>query len=304
MNPQIETTVLKGVSRSFYLSLRLLPRPMRRAASLGYLLARTSDTLADTTAVAADARLQTLHQYALAITGNHASPPWPIAVLNAVPDPRERRLLECSCEVLDALRNLPPTEASLVREVMGHIISGQMLDLERFSTATRDQPVVLENAAALEDYTWRVAGSVGEFWTRLGFLTLGTRYSTAAEPELLQHGIAYGKGLQLVNILRDVAADRAMGRYYLPVPPLADATQLLAAHQQWLHQAETWLNHAQPYAQTLHSRRLRAATALPALLAQKTLNTLKNRSWQDLQVPQKISRRDVYQSMLRAFFSI
>ena len=49
--------LLKGVSRSFYLTLRLLPGPMRGAASLGYLLARTSDTLADTAAAPVDARL-------------------------------------------------------------------------------------------------------------------------------------------------------------------------------------------------------------------------------------------------------
>jgi farnesyl-diphosphate farnesyltransferase len=47
MRAELETEVLKGVSRSFYLSLRLLPLPMRRAAGIAYLLARTSDTIAD-----------------------------------------------------------------------------------------------------------------------------------------------------------------------------------------------------------------------------------------------------------------
>ena len=36
------------VSRSFYLSISILPKPLRDPVALGYLLARASDTIADT----------------------------------------------------------------------------------------------------------------------------------------------------------------------------------------------------------------------------------------------------------------
>ena len=39
--------VLKGVSRSFYLTLRILPKPLREPVGLAYLLARTADTITD-----------------------------------------------------------------------------------------------------------------------------------------------------------------------------------------------------------------------------------------------------------------
>jgi len=39
--------VLKRVSRSFYLSLRVLPKKMRKPVGLAYLLARAADTIAD-----------------------------------------------------------------------------------------------------------------------------------------------------------------------------------------------------------------------------------------------------------------
>ena len=45
--PGLLTGVLKEVSRSFYLSLRFLPGGFRAPVSLGYLLARASDTIAD-----------------------------------------------------------------------------------------------------------------------------------------------------------------------------------------------------------------------------------------------------------------
>ena len=292
--------VLKGVSRSFYLTLRLLPAPMRGAASVGYLLARTSDTLADSAVLTVSDRQGCLDQFGRCVSGEADFHPWQGAVLNTVPDARERRLLECSGSILTWLRSLPEGEAGLVREVLEIIISGQRLDLERFANATGENPVALADDAALEDYAWRVAGCVGAFWTKLGFLTLGGAFSKSPEAELVGQGIAYGKALQLVNILRDVAADLAVGRCYLPVADPRDSSQLLACHARWLARAEGWLGEGENYAATLRSRRLRAATVLPALLARKTLVPLHDASWVNLQLPNKIPRSAVYLSLVEA----
>jgi farnesyl-diphosphate farnesyltransferase len=295
-----ETHILKGVSRSFFLSLRLLPAAMRGAASLGYLLARASDTLADTTTAPVPQRLAALAAFAQAVA-THAPPPcWPATLLDTIPEPRERELLERAPALLTALRALPAAESALVREVVAIIISGQQLDLERFATATAQQPVALADAAALDDYTWRVAGCVGEFWTRLGFVTLGPRFSRGDPAILLEQGRAYGQGLQLVNILRDVAADLASGRCYLPVADPADRGALLASHACWLERAALKIGHGRSYALTLPSRRMRAATRLPALLAGETLELLRGATWQSLQARVKVPRRRVYALLLRA----
>src|SRR5438552_17119582 len=60
-NPAISPATLRGsilarVSRSFYLSIRLLPKKLRDPVSLGYLLARASDTIADTTKIPRESR--------------------------------------------------------------------------------------------------------------------------------------------------------------------------------------------------------------------------------------------------------
>jgi farnesyl-diphosphate farnesyltransferase len=301
MTDRVGKQVLKGVSRSFYLSLRLLPQPMREAASLGYLLARISDTLADTATVAVDLRLECIHQFQTAVAEKSIPPRWPVTVLNAIHDRRERHLLECVAEIFTQLVHLPEAESELVREVISVIISGQVLDLQRFAVASREQPVVLASAAELEDYAWRVAGSVGAFWTKLGFLTLGERFSNLSEAELTARGIAYGKGLQLVNILRDLAADLAMGRCYLPVPNPLDIHALLDSHGRWLDQAKRWLGEGEIYALSLPSRRLRAATVLPGRIALRTLEPLTGVTWEALQARIKISRGSVYHEVIRAF---
>lgn len=298
----LEKSVLRDVSRSFYLTLRLLPKPMRTGASLGYLLARSSDTLADAAGVSHELRRQCLDQFAQAVAGEAGVPRWPIYLLNSLPDRRERRLLECASEILERLQSLPEAEARLVREVVAIIISGQVLDLERFGHATRDHVVVLPDDGALEDYAWRVAGCVGAFWTKLGFLTMGSRFSTAPEERLLEKGIAYGKGLQLVNILRDLADDLQVGRCYLPVGNPQDATELLATHAHWCGRADAWISSGLEYAALLNTRQLRATSVLPAWIAQKTLTALQGATWDTLQSRIKVPRSTIYSLLLKSFF--
>jgi farnesyl-diphosphate farnesyltransferase len=292
--------LLKGVSRSFYLTLRLLPAPMRGAASLGYLLARTSDTLADSAGAPVEARLLCLDWFERSLAGEEERPRWPLPVLNAIADPRERRLLESTGDLFAWLATLPGGEAGLVREVVGIIIGGQRLDLERFGRADGGNPVALSDEAALEDYAFRVAGCVGAFWTKLGFLTMGEGFSRAPQDELLERGIAYGKGLQLVNILRDLPADLAGGRCYLPVEDPHDAVRLMAAHRQWVGRASVWVEEGFSYAESLPSRRLRAASVLPAMIARETLGRLREADWEMLRRRVKIPRRRIYLTLLRA----
>jgi farnesyl-diphosphate farnesyltransferase len=273
---------------------------MRRAASVGYLLARTSDTLADTAAAPTDVRMDSLDGFGRAMAGTVEPPRWPLSLVMAIRDPRERRLLEGSTGIFSWLGRLPAGEAELVREVMGIIIGGQRLDLERFAAADRAHPVALADDAALEDYAWRVAGCVGEFWTKLGFLTMGERFSRAPASLLLEQGLAFGKGLQLVNVLRDLPADLAAGRCYLPVPDPRDVNRLLEEHGRWAQRAREWVAMGFDYAETLASRRLRAATVLPAMLARETLERMRGASWLDLQTRVKVPRARVYLALVRA----
>jgi farnesyl-diphosphate farnesyltransferase len=296
-----EKQLLKGVSRSFYLTLRFLPRPMRGAASLGYLLARTSDTLADSAAIPVEARVPHLEGFERAVAGGTEPPRWPVSLLNALADPRERALLEASGDLFAWLARLPAAEARLVREVAATIIGGQKLDLARFAAGDARHPVSLKDEAELEDYTWRVAGCVGEFWTKLGFLTLGARFSSEPMPRLIERGVAYGKGLQLVNILRDIPADLASGRCYLPLPDPGDSARLSEERARWGAKAAAGVEEGLVYAETLFSRRLRMATALPAMIARETLALLRTADVPVLQHRVKVPRAAVYLALVRAF---
>ena len=295
--------LLKGVSRSFYLSLRLLPGPMRRGAVAGYLLARASDTLADTAGVPVSGRLECLDAFREVLVSGGGELPEVGMYDDVLDSDGERVLLGRTPELFRVFRALPDAERALVREVVVTILEGQRLDLVRFGSASAAHPACLANREELEDYTYRVAGCVGEFWTKLGYLTLGEGFSRE-EPDLLcRLGREYGMGLQLVNILRDAPFDLAEGRSYLPVAAAGGSAAYGDEHRHWQAVARKWVGSGVDYSKTLVSRRLKIASGLPAAIAVETLDLIAAASWGGLSARVKVGRGRVYAAIWRGLVS-
>jgi len=108
--------LLRQVSRSFYLSLAVLPRPLREPIGLAYLLARAADTIADTQLIARADRLGHLETLRRAYAGEAAD----VEALARACAPRqahvaERRLLERVGEALARVAALAPADRHEVR---------------------------------------------------------------------------------------------------------------------------------------------------------------------------------------------
>ena len=165
--PKLLTDLLKQTSRSFYLTLRVLPGAIRPQIGLTYLLARTSDTIADTELVPLEQRLDALHKLRDRILGSSTAPLNFGELARQQGLPAERVLLEKAEDSLTLLQSFSSADLKLIRDVLTTIMGGQELDLRRFAGATAENIVALETAAELDDYTYRVAGCVGEFWTKI-----------------------------------------------------------------------------------------------------------------------------------------
>lgn len=302
MRAELETDILRGVSRSFYLSLRLLPCPMRRAAGIAYLLARTSDTIADSPVGSADDRIDFLLGFLKQVGGENAAQAFPESIYKKIDDSREEILLRSHLEILEAMRELESDEIVLIQEVLGIIVSGQILDMQRFGNAGQELRA-LKSAEELEDYAWRVAGCVGLFWTRLGFRTMGEKFSLHPQAELERWGVEYGKGLQLVNILRDFPEDKRMGRCYLPVSHPQDDQACFVEFQKWRSIAVEKVSHGKAYTAKLHGHRLRMASGLPAAIAEETLKRLDVENLGGLEPRVKITRNRLYMLIFRQFLN-
>jgi farnesyl-diphosphate farnesyltransferase len=299
--------LLKATSRSFYLTLRVLPRAIRPQISLAYLLARTTDTIADTELVSVQGRLEALEALRRRILGATSDALDFGRLAQGCALPAERILLERAEEALRLLDQLPEADRRLVREVLRIIMSGQELDLNRFAGAKAASITALETEAELDDYTYRVAGCVGEFWTRICRLHLFPD-ARLDEDFLLRNGVRFGKGLQWVNILRDIPRDLRKGRCYLPRQSLAAAAlspaDLLSSgnqarfrplYDQWLAGAESHLAAGWDYTNALPSGqfRLRLACAWPILIGVRTLRRLRHENVLDHTRPVKVSRPEI-----------
>jgi len=309
--------ILKRVSRSFYLSLVLLPKPMREPLSLGYLLARASDTIADAGSLPATQRGELLTTFRDAVENADGKAIETVRSrlrsAGELTDEGERALVEVLPECLEWLMAVDNEEMrSTIVEVLRVITGGQAWDIERFECGgTNGDLQFCANDAEIRDYTFRVAGCVGEFWTRVGFLS-GIDFATDDRREtMLEAGRHYGQGLQLVNILRDMGDDLSKGRCYLPKTELIEAgwegdnwqmnrETLMVVAEHWRKVAREWLQEGEAYSDRLHSLRIRLATRLPARLGLRTLDLLDQAGPEVLERRVKISRGVVWQELMRA----
>ena len=163
-----------------------------------------------------------------------------------------------------------------------------VLDLTRFPPEESGELRALDTEDELDDYTYFVAGCVGEFWTDLHAAHLPALGSWDVD-DFRRRGKRFGQGLQLTNILRDVRKDLEIGRCYFPQTALADVgltTEDLRQHRQPRRVRELLerylrltLEHYRvgwSYTLAIPRRlpRLRLACAWPLLLGLRTLALL------------------------------
>ncbi|HEY9171706.1 MAG TPA: phytoene/squalene synthase family protein [Verrucomicrobiae bacterium] len=304
---ELLTRLLRDVSRSFYLTLRVLPAAVRAQIGLAYLLARTADTIADTKIVPVATRLQALRQLRQRMLGEEGGRLDFGDLARHQGLPAERVLLDRCEESLAILGALSPGDAQQVRTVLATITGGQELDLQRFADASAERILALQTDAELEDYTYRVAGCVGEFWTRMCRTHLFPN-TPLDDARLLADGVRFGKGLQLVNILRDLPADLRQGRCYLPAEKLASVglqpadllhpaneLKLRPLFDGYLDQAQAHLAAGWAYTNILPRGqvRVRLACAWPILIGVRTLERLRTARVLDATLRVKVSRAEV-----------
>jgi farnesyl-diphosphate farnesyltransferase len=293
-------TLLKGVSRSFYLSVRFLPSRIRLAIALGYLLARASDTIADTNQLPSVERINFLNRFVRFVSAGKPGDLIDLsACLKAQEDGPEKVLLANLDRVMGYLSTIPPTHRNLLNEVLAKIVHGQTLDIERFES----KPGIfgLPDDSALEEYTYLVAGCVGEFWTKLCLLEW-PNYARLSSEEMLRLGRDFGKGLQLINILRDYPLDLQAGRSYLPVSRLEEVilnpNLARPEWERWRRRASGHLEEAWKYVGAVQPRRVRFACAVPVFIGARTLHLLG--AAPEIRAGIKVSRPEVRRLMFWA----
>jgi len=215
--------LLRDVSRSFYLTLRVLPASLRVPVGLAYLLARAADTIADTQLLPPPHRLQLLLAFRAQVAG-----PAEDARLREIEaaltahqqDSSERLLLQSLVPAVRLLDKLSEADRGEVRAVVTTLTRGMEMDLATFPLENSGKVAALRNMEELDRYIFLVAGCVGEFWTRITLAHTPALGGWDAA-EMCARGVRFGKALQLTNVLRDCPRDLRIGRCYFPSDKLA-----------------------------------------------------------------------------------
>jgi len=306
--------LLKQVSRLFYTTLVVVPADVRDQVSLAYLFARAADTIADTELIDRPRRLDLLGQLKAQFVSDQLTWTQVREIQQAVgpiqQNSAERILLERLEDCFKLLQTFSPGDRRRIQRLMTTLTQGMEMDLVVFPGKSSEDLVALKTFDDLDRYTYYVAGCVGEFWTDL---MCAHRQALASWKvrEMSEVGVRFGKGLQLTNIVKDLAHDLQKGRCYVPMPMLAEAgfkprdllnqenlSRFRPVLSKLVRMATEHLDQGWMYTMAIprHETRLRLSCMWPILSAGESLKLVMNSP--DLLNPVvkvKIPRSKVYQ---------
>ena len=310
--------LLEGTSRSFYLTLKRLPKSVKGQIGLLYLLARISDTIADSGDSGGEDLLGLLEDYNNKAQGHSDSMPDFSNLSDVQENPAEGLLLRGAYGPIELLEAAPAVDQELIRKCLDIIVSGQRMDLERFSNKDGSGIRSLNRYEEMDDYAYRVAGSVGEFWTEI-CLEHAFEASAEMKEDLMSSGVRFGKALQLINILRDIPEDLEIGRCYIPTDDLekiglspndllnSDSIDIFRPLLDlYIARTEEHLDEAVRYIGLLpHNQyRLRGACMIPVIIGQRTLALLKTQNVLDRKNRVKVSRKEIKEIIRKVIVSL
>ncbi|MDD5719330.1 MAG: phytoene/squalene synthase family protein [Candidatus Krumholzibacteria bacterium] len=307
--------MLPQVSRTFALCIRFLPEDVRRPVLLSYLLCRVADTIEDAPEIAPPVKQQLLDLLARSLDSGACD--WtPVASALRDRDDADARLAARAATVVALLQRQPPAVRAAVTTWVTEMCAGMAEFASRtgFPAGGSGMGRGLENEHDLDRYCYFVAGTVGHLLTGV-FAALRPRVEHAA-PRMDALAEDFGAGLQLVNILADVARDRQRGVCYIPESVCRAAG--IAAHDLLRPEHRDRAREALGYLATRARQRLRRAREycllvpraeyqlrlfclIPYYLALRTLRALE----QDASYPApdqrvKIGRSAVYRTVAAA----
>jgi farnesyl-diphosphate farnesyltransferase len=208
---EYQTQILPGVSRTFAITIPVLPDPLSVVVANAYLLCRLADTIEDDVALDQDQKSE-FHQLLISVVeGNYdanifARQLSPLLSLEILPD--ERNLVENTARIVRVTHSFSVREQEALTRCIRVMCSG-MSQFQRNKSLTG-----FKDMGQLQEYCYVVAGVVGEMLTELFCV-----YCADLEKKrdkMMKLAVSFGQALQMTNILKDMWDDRQRGACWLP----------------------------------------------------------------------------------------
>ncbi len=289
--------MLRGVSRTFALSIERLPSSLRDFVTTAYLLFRVSDCLEDNDTLVAPHKAELLRMWARVLVDSMPVSTLTGEIVSLDENDPEVYVAKHADQLLEGLKRFPDP----IREIITHHVNETSLGMARWQEIGPN----VRDEAEMDDYMHQVAGRVGYMLTDL-FAWYSPVIRDRKE-KMLPLSRHFGLALQTVNIIRGLHKDYERGWIYVPksfYEPLGltkenllsieNTTKILEMIDRLADKAETHLQYGLSYItmipKWLHGIRL--ACMWPLLFAVRTIAISRNNINVILNEA-KISRSDV-----------
>lgn len=320
--PPLLNQYLKKTARSFYLSLAFLPQDFKKPIGLAYVLARLADDICDAKKIEQNTKTSFLEFFRQTITSkNIFDAKNQFEVKNQLQKIQTNPSLKNSVKIwetsLSFLQTLSQNQQQNITWLLDQLTLAMQWDLNFFD---KNKLNCVQNEDQLDKYCYQIAGVVGMFWMQMLEPLLDNRGTH--KNKIYEWASDYGKGLQLINILKDISFDFQRGRVYLPQTDLkkwglaTEDIQYVQNYdrfwpiiQKYLLKSLQYLKNGSQifYFLPKHLHAIYGSTVMPALIGLKSLDFLNgDHQLLSAHFPHKIKRSSVYCtvfSLLVGFYS-
>jgi len=320
-DPDVEfcTDMLSRVSRTFAPTIRMLPKRLNLPVTVAYLLCRIADTVEDEASLSQAEKKNYLLLFAgIFKEGSGELKTEFLRNIQKVPDHSDDvRVLKNLDKVMAVYYSFGPD----VRQLIGIWVTEMTMGMIKYAQASgRQKWQFLKSMKDLDEYTYYVAGTVGHLLTAL-FAHFSKKITPPVVQRLENFSESFGKGLQLVNIIRDMTRDLRRGQSYIPDEILekyrltrrsifeADNSERVERlFNEMIQLAVDHLDKALTYVITLpkEETRIRLFCLLPLFWAMQTLkviqkNTLDLLKTESVKISRHAIRIEFLKSLILAF---
>jgi farnesyl-diphosphate farnesyltransferase len=311
--------MLPKVSRTFAPTIRKLPRPLILQLTVAYLLCRIADTIEDSALLTIKQKQNLLGEYAGILVKENAGNELKafMKLIRVLPqEGANDELLHNVPLILAVYNKFPKKVRTGINTWVVEMITGMRTYVQSKYSSSQN---FLKTLDELDDYIYYVAGTVGNLVTTL-FSHYSHHITHNIANRLKKYAESFGKGLQMVNIIRDMPDDWKNNRSYMPNELLKkyDVTRqsIFDRHnvqrstkmlEELIEMALSYLDAGMQYIVAIPKaeRHMRLACMLPLFWALQTLRAIKkniNRFFTKEKI--KISRTIIREELCLAYVTV
>ena len=206
-----QTSILAGVSRTFALTIPVLPGRLAEVVTNAYLLCRIADTIEDDSDLGNDLKTAFHRRFLSVVEGRDDADAFAASLAPQLSQRTladERDLVRNTAKIVRLTRSYSEAEQKALTRCLAIMCTG----MPRFQ---RNRSLRgLQDITELDEYCYVVAGVVGEMLTEL--FCAHCPEMNRKRDKMTGLAVSFGQGLQMTNILKDVWDDRRNGTCWLP----------------------------------------------------------------------------------------